>query len=60
MPKKKVDPNMLGSGLASDAAKALQGRNSRLEELEAEAMGEEPVKADKKKKKKKRYPWLSE
>lgn len=58
MPKKKLKPEDLGSGLAANAAKALQGRNSRLDELEAEAMGEPAP--EKKKKKKKRYPWLSE
>lgn len=39
---RRPDPRMLGSGLAHNAGEALKNRRSRLEQMEAEALGEVP------------------
>lgn len=49
---KKSGEEVLGTGAARKAAGLLKGRKARLEQMEAEAMGESPRKKPQPKKKK--------
>lgn len=51
--KKKLSPEMLGSGLAKDAAKALQDRKRETDKMLERLVSGKPARPKKKKKKKK-------